>query len=193
MNRIFVSVAAVTLAVVAQAAAADQGYYGRDYNDSRGRDYGRDNDYARVIDVQPLVEQVRTSVPVQQCWSEDRYDTAVRDNGNRTGATLFGGAAGALLGHQVRRGEGRSAATLGGALIGAVIGSQLGRNSDSRDYRDPGPRQVERCRTQYEDRYEDHVRAYRVTYVYNGRRQVTELPYDPGPRLRVAVRVQPLG
>jgi hypothetical protein len=30
-----------------------------------------------------------------------------------------------------------------------------------------------------------------VTYVYNGRRQVTTLPYRPGDRIRVRVDVSP--
>ena len=39
--------------------------------------------------------------------------------------------------------------------------------------------------------YEDRVEGYRVTYEYNGRRQTTQLPYDPGDRIRVRVDVRP--
>jgi uncharacterized protein YcfJ len=37
------------------------------------------------------------------------------------------------------------------------------------------------------------VSGYRVTYVYDGRRGVTRLPYEPGRYIRVAVDVHPLG
>ncbi len=40
-----------------------------------------------------------------------------------------------------------------------------------------------------EERFDERVAGYRVTYEYNGRRQVTQLPYDPGRYLRVAVDV----
>jgi uncharacterized protein YcfJ len=109
------------------------------------------------------------------------------------GAAIIGGAAGAIIGHQIGRGDARPVATFGGALVGAVIGSELARNSDGRVYREPRVQEVERCRTHEEERFDERVRGYRVAYLYNGRRFVTELPYDPGPRLRVAVRVHPPG
>ena len=198
-NRIFGSAAALTLALAAQAAVAghDRGQ-GRDYGDGRGndygRDYGRDYDFARVINVRPLVEQVRYTVPVQQCWTESRYrDRPVALRGDSTGTAIIGGAVGAIIGHQIGRGESRPAATFGGAVVGAVLGHELARNSEGRSYREPRVQEVERCRTHHEERFDERVRGYQVTYVYNGQRGVTELPYDPGPRLRIAVRVHPLG
>ena len=50
---------------------------------------------------------------------------------------------------------------------------------------------VQRCETRYRDSWEERTDGYRVTYVYNGRRQVTELPYRPGDRIRVRVDVSP--
>ena len=50
---------------------------------------------------------------------------------------------------------------------------------------------VQRCETRYHETCEERIDGYRVTYVYNGRRQVTELPYEPGDRIRVRVDVSP--
>ena len=94
--------------------------------------------------------------------------------------------------HSIGDGRGRTAATLGGAVIGAAVGNELSK-SDSRRDRRPRYEQVERCRTAYEERFDERVAGYRVTYEYNGRRQVTQLAYDPGRYLRVAVDVHPLG
>jgi uncharacterized protein YcfJ len=41
------------------------------------------------------------------------------------------------------------------------------------------------------DSWEERTDGYRVTYVYNGRKGVTELPYRPGDRIRVRVDVTP--
>jgi uncharacterized protein YcfJ len=55
----------------------------------------------------------------------------------------------------------------------------------------PQPYTVQRCETRYHDEYQERIDGYRVTYVYHGRRQVTELPYRPGERIRVRVDVSP--
>ena len=47
---------------------------------------------------------------------------------------------------------------------------------------------MQRCETRYQ-RWQERIDGYRVTYVYNGRRQVTEMPYRPGDRIRVRVDV----
>lgn len=196
MNRkILVGTLAAILGTVSVGAAAgpgrgydDDGYRARD--GYRDRDGYRGRDYARVLRVEPLVERVRVSVPVEQCWTEERVVGGYR--ADRTGAAIVGGAIGAILGSQIGHGDGRRAATLGGAVAGAAVGSELARNAQRRGEA-PRVEAVERCRTRYEDRYDEQVAAYRVTYVYNGRREVTELPYDPGRYIRVAVDVRPLG
>ena len=50
---------------------------------------------------------------------------------------------------------------------------------------------VQRCETRYTEEVQERIDAYRVTYLYHGRRQVTELPYRPGDRIRVRVDVTP--
>ena len=46
-------------------------------------------------------------------------------------------------------------------------------------------------RRRYQETWEERTDGYRVTYVYNGRRQVTEMPNRPGDRIRVRVDVSP--
>jgi uncharacterized protein YcfJ len=185
-NRILISALALALGATAGTAFADNGKHRGD----RDRGY-RDSDYARVVRVEPLVERVRYSVPVEQCWTEERVRSGSR-SGNAS-AAVVGGVIGAILGNNIGHGDGRRAATLGGAVVGAAIGNEVGKSDGRRDYRGPRYEEVQHCRTRHEERFEERVAAYRVTYEYNGRRQVTQLPYDPGRRLRVAVDVHPLG
>jgi uncharacterized protein YcfJ len=160
-----------------------------DRYDSR-YDNGDGYDYAKVVDVQPLTRRVRVTTPQRECWDETRVDDR-RNNGPRTsaGGAILGAVIGGVLGHQIGSGRGRDAATAAGVVIGAGVGArQAERNAsrpDSREYT------VERCDTRYSDHWEERVDGYRVTYVYNGRRQVTQLPYKPGDRIRVRVDVSP--
>jgi uncharacterized protein YcfJ len=50
---------------------------------------------------------------------------------------------------------------------------------------------VRRCETRYQSREEQRIDGYRVIYTYNGRKYATDMPYDPGKRLRIRVDVQP--
>jgi uncharacterized protein YcfJ len=103
---------------------------------------------------------------------------------------LLGAALGAVIGHQIGSGNGRKAATAGGAIVGAAIGHQ---QAVRRSGYTPPPREytVQRCETRSHDEWQERVDGYRVTYQYHGRRQVTEMPYRPGDRIRVRVDVTP--
>ncbi len=182
-SKILVGLSTVVLALVAQAAAA-----GGRWDDGRGRG----QEYARVVRVEPIIQRHRYEVPVRQCWQETGYrDTDVPARANATGAAIAGGVAGAILGSQIGSGDGRAVATAAGAAIGATLGHQAARNSGGY-YVTPGRQVVERCRTVREARYDERVTAYRVTYEWRGRRQVTQMPYHPGNRIRVGVDVYPV-
>jgi uncharacterized protein YcfJ len=178
----------------------DGPYDGQDERQYDGRDddrYGDDGayDYAKVVDVQPLMRQVRVSSPQRECWDETRYDE--RDYGrprarNATGSTLLGAVIGAAVGNQIGHGDGRRAATAAGAIIGAGIGNaQAGRRNGYDQPPPPRAYTVQRCETHYREDVQERVDGYRVTYVYHGRRGVTQLPYKPGDRIRVRVDVSP--
>ena len=158
------------------------------------RDGGYDDgyEYARVIDVNPIVRQVRVDTPQRDCWDETRVAESYPRAGFdvQTGApTLIGAVIGGVVGHQFGHGSGRDAATIAGTLIGASVG----RNTALRA---AGPAQaeertVQRCAVRYEENWEDHIDGYQVRYEYHGREYVTQMPYDPGNKLRVSVEVQP--
>lgn len=171
-NRILTGLA--TLALGAAAATAQAGDRGR------GNAWGNDRDrgYAEVLHVEPIVERVRYSVPVEQCWNEERIV-----NKGPAKHVIVGALIGAAIGKHVGQVAGeRTAGTLGGAVIGAAVGNEIGR--DRGDYR--GRREaVQRCETRYEDRWDHQVVAYRVDYVYRGRRDVARLAYDPGRWVRI--------
>jgi uncharacterized protein YcfJ len=53
----------------------------------------------------------------------------------------------------------------------------------------PHERDIQRCATVDSTRMQ--LQGYEVHYVYGGREYTTQMPYDPGQRLRVNVDVQP--
>jgi uncharacterized protein YcfJ len=174
------------------------GQYDGQYDDRDDGQYDDEGgyDYAKVVDVQPLTRQVRVSSPQRECWDETRYDE--RDSYDRPrarnagGATLLGAVIGAAIGNQVGHGDGRRAATAAGAIIGAGIGNaQAGRRNGYDQPPPPRAYTVQRCETHYREDVQERVDGYRVTYVYHGRRGVTQLPYKPGERIRVRVDVSP--
>lgn len=167
-NRILAVVAALAMGAVSLGAQAGNKHgrgHGHDHHDDRG------DRSARVVHVEPIYERVRHVVPVEHCWNERERHVHGTD---RNGAAIAGGVLGAVIGNQV--GDGRGVATVAGAIAGAVIGSEIGR--DGR--RDVHYRDVRRCEVRRETRFEEHVVAYRVTYVHRGRRDVTRLAYNPG-------------
>lgn len=147
-------------------------------------------EYARVVDVDPIVRQVRVETPRRECYDDVRYvesrphisDAAVG------GRTLLGAAIGGVIGHQFGSGRGQDAATVAGALIGAGVGYDSAAKRSSHGVREEV---VQRCDVRYEHEYEERIEAYRVTYEVNGRHYTTQLPYDPGDRIRVRVAVAP--
>ncbi len=150
--------------------------------------------------------------------ASDRYyrNGERRGDVRTTNSTIVGGLLGGAIGNQIGRGEGRSIATVAGALIGAAIGHDVGqRRADERDgrtgdryddrydnrrddrYDDRNDdrygrsREVERCRVRHEERYEERIDGYRVTYEYHGREYTSRMNYDPGRQVRVRVDVFP--
>lgn len=157
--------------VAATAEAGDRNRHRHDH------DYGRDR-YAEVVRVEPILERVRYTVPVEHCWDEERIVGAPGRH------VIVGTLIGAAIGKHVGDAHGdRALGTVGGALIGAAVGSNIARERG--DYRDGRREVVRRCETRHEERWDRQVVAYRVSYVYKGRRDVVRLAYDPGRWYRV--------
>jgi uncharacterized protein YcfJ len=202
LTRVVTGLISSGLLLAGQAAFADHGnHYGHDRDDEYGRWRGgppaSDYAYARVVDVDPIVHHVRISEPRRECWSETRYDDVsyTESAGPRSrpspGAMILGGIIGAVVGNQIGHGDGRRVATVAGAVLGTAIGHEASSRAPQRVVTESRPYDAQRCEVRYDERFEDRIEGYRVTYEFNGIRQTTQLPYDPGDRIRVRVDVQP--
>ena len=151
-------------------------------------------DYAEVLSSQPIINYVTVKTPVRECWEEMEYYT-VDQPARGTGApTLLGAVIGSVIGHQIGSGRGNDAATIAGGLIGAAIGNDSARRRNGSNYGvDTYGRPVERCKTSYQQHREERIDGYRVTYRYHGQKYQTEMPHDPGRKIRVRVDVRPAG
>jgi uncharacterized protein YcfJ len=194
-RKFWIPAVAVGLAVASTGALADHDRDGYRYDDE---DRYADYDYARVVDVEPLRRRIRVSEPVRECWDEVDYRADGPTSSNHIGGTLVGALIGGALGNQVGHGHGRQVARAAGAIIGGAIGHSASqqRQRERERYGDRyGDRErvYERCEVRYRDSYEERIDGYEVTYEYAGRRYVTEMPYDPGDRIRIRVDVTPTG
>ena len=151
-------------------------------------------DYAEVLSSQPIINYVTVKTPVRECWEEMEYYT-VDQPARGTGApTLLGAVIGSVIGHQIGSGRGNDAATIAGGLIGAAIGNDSARRRNGGNYGvETYGRPVERCKTSYQQHREERIDGYRVTYRYHGQKYQTEMPHDPGRKIRVRVDVRPAG
>jgi uncharacterized protein YcfJ len=174
---------------VSSGALADNRYQAHGHHHERYHDA----EYARVVDVDPIIRRVRVSSPQQDCWNEDR---PVSSGPSRTEirSTIVGGVIGAAVGHRISQRHHDPVAVIGGSLIGAAIGNSIGvsRAANRGEYRTVGYESVQRCQVSYRDEWAEQIDGYRVTYVYHGREYTTRLPYDPGPRIRVDANIQPV-
>jgi uncharacterized protein YcfJ len=149
-------------------------------------------DYARVLSAEPNFRYVTVTTPVQECWNDVDYHTVDRRPAGIGASTVFGAIVGGVVGHQFGSGRGNNAATAVGSILGAAIGNNAAVRANT-NYRPVAySRPVRRCETRYQSREEQRIDGYRVIYTYNGRKYATDMPYDPGKRLRIRVDVQPV-
>lgn len=166
---------------------------------------GAGRDYARVVDVTPIVQRVRIETPEQECWQETEYqvirhDTLERDDRRVRSAapTIAGGILGGVLGRQFGSGSGRDAMTAVGVLVGASVAAEAAHNdarraAPARSRYEERPVTVERCQTTRSYREEERIEGYRVTYRYADREYVTTMASHPGTSIPVRVTVVPAG
>ncbi|MFU8820209.1 MAG: glycine zipper 2TM domain-containing protein [Gammaproteobacteria bacterium] len=181
------------LVAVAGTAAADPGKRGAGV------------DYARVVDVAPIVQRVRIATPARECWQETEYQTVRHETRSYAPAqrrvntavpTIAGGIIGGVIGHQFGSGSGKDAMTAVGALVGASMGNRAAYNqapiaSPARVEYEEVPVTVQRCQESTSYREEERIDGYRVTYVYAGREYVTTMASHPGTSIPVRVTVVP--
>ena len=159
-----------------------------DHPSSRGR---AQYDYAKVISAEPIINYVTVSTPVRECWEETRYYSVDRHREDRRAGTFLGAVIGGVIGHQFGSGRGNDAATVAGTMIGAAIGNDAARDRYGNEVEHVAY-PVERCTTRYRETREERIDGYRVMYRYHGQKYVTEMPYDPGNRIRVRVDIRPV-
>jgi len=151
-------------------------------------------DYARVLNVEPIINYVTVTTPVRECWEETEYYTVAHRPARVGAKTLFGAIVGGVIGHQFGSGRGNDAATVAGSLIGAAVAGDAARRTAVRNgdyYSSRYSRPVRRCETNYKSHEEERIEGYKVLYSYNGQKYLTETPYEPGTRLRIRVDVRP--
>lgn len=179
----------VTIALVLSLAGAVSAK-ASDFGKQRGRS-AEVYDYARVLSAEPNMRYVKVTVPVQECWDDVEYYSVDRRPAGIGGSTLFGAVVGGVIGHQLGSGRGNDVATAVGSILGAALGNSAAARANANYRSAEYTRPVRRCQTRYEARDEQRINGYRVIYAYNGRKYATDMPYDPGQRLRIRVDVRP--
>jgi uncharacterized protein YcfJ len=174
--------------------------------DYRHHDRGYDRggyDYAKVVDVAPIVESYKVNNPVEQCWDEKvptrpRHDRYRRNASSPTGEIL-GAIIGGALGNQFGSGRGKKVATAAGAVLGASVAHDIERNQRNRHgYSSRGYdgydryEVVQRCEIRDAYSYEEQVVGYDVAYSYRGNIYHTQMDRHPGKKIRVRVSVDPV-
>ena len=141
--------------------------------------------YGEVVDVKPIVEVVREYHPVKVCREEVIRIPQKRNNG---AGQVVGGVVGAIVGSKLGR---RGPAKAAGAVAGAAIGASIGKNATTESH---GVRDEVATRCSVEQKLEEFERnmGYKVEYQLQGRNYITELPYDPGDKIRLRVSVEPV-
>lgn len=150
-------------------------------------------DYARVVDVQPLMKTVRVEQPHKECWTEHETQTHYQKPKRKSYTPeIFGALVGAAIGREFGHGRGRDV----GAVAGAVLGGSIARDAKHQNHRDrhttTSSVPVERCEVQSEYYDEERITGYLVKYKYRGNIYSTRMDQDPGDRIRVRVNVTPV-
>ncbi len=149
-------------------------------------------DYAKVVDVEPIIRVVRVTEPRRECWDEEvtRYRQHTSRRSGSFTPLVVGGIVGGVVGNQFSKGKRRDALTVAGALLGASVGRDIYRRHRSTER--PYVTTEQRCRVVDEYHEEERVEGYRVTYRYKGKTFVRRMDHDPGRRVRIRVAVTPV-
>lgn len=131
----------------------------------------------RVISSTPVIQQV--AVPRQVCTQQPLV--VQQQPATSGGGAVIGAVVGGLAGNQIGGGSGRAAATALGVLGGALLGNSVeGNQAQAAQVQN-----VQQCTTQ--TFYENRTTGYNVRYEFNGKEYNVQLPYDPGPTIRLQV------
>lgn len=154
--------------------------------------------WAEVVGVEPIYQQVAISVPQQQCWNQQvpvtttyYSESEYRPRENLTGI-LVGGLIGAAVGNRLGHGsDNRKIGTVAGGLLGASVANDVGRNNSRRTQSETRWVDQQQCQTVNQVQYQQQITAYRVSYLFNGRVLTAMMDRDPGPQVQLWVDVRP--
>jgi uncharacterized protein YcfJ len=173
MNKKTLSIAAAILALSTTAYADN---YKRGSNQTHYK-------YAKVVDVEPIHQNIRYYEPTRDCHYERR---ATR--GNNTTAVIVGSLLGGAIGNEL--GHKKSNKRVG-ALAGAILGGSIA-NDMTRGKRSSYGEQEQVCTTTQQLRYHDKIIGYNVGYRYRGQTYYTRMDHHPSDKIKIAVSVRPV-
>ncbi|NND83175.1 MAG: glycine zipper 2TM domain-containing protein [Gammaproteobacteria bacterium] len=161
------------------------------------RDYSNStHDYAKVVDVAPIIETYQVNQPVERCWDEQVRVPARYSERQRYSRTpeILGGIIGAAIGNQFGSGRGKKVATAAGAVLGASVGRDVKHRNryNDRYQRHARYETVQRCEVQDSYVTEERVVGFDVAYKYRGNVFHTQMDREPGKKIKVRVTVDPV-
>lgn len=193
-------VAGVISAVALPAAAKKY----RDYSDYSNSAY----DYAKVVEVNPVVETYQVNNPVEKCWDERRpvHESRYSERRHKSRTPeIFGAIIGAAVGNQLGKrggGKARDVATVAGAVLGGSVARDIKKeNQRRRDYYGDDRRgryettryeTVQQCEVRDSYTTREEVVGYDVAYKYRGNIFHTQMGEHPGDKIKVKVTVDPV-
>lgn len=147
-------------------------------------------DYAKVVDVDPIITRRYVTTPREECHLETTtYREESRRHRHSAGPVLLGSLIGGVVGHQFGDGGSRKVLTAAGALLGGTIAHQATRRDSTRyEYR---PRTERHCVVVEEVNEVEQIDGYNVTYRYKGNTFTRRTESRPGNRIRIRVEVTP--
>jgi uncharacterized protein YcfJ len=178
---------AASLLILSSATYADNYKHSDNYNYSDNSEHANRqtrHKYAKVIDVQPIYQNVSYYEPQQECRYEQR---ATRSNNNTTAVivgSLLGGAIGNELGH-------KKSNKRVGAVAEAILGGSIA-NDVTRGNRSYYGQQEQVCTTTQQVRYEEKITGYNVAYRYLGETYYTRMDRRPNDKIKIEVSVRPV-
>lgn len=138
----------------------------------------REPSFAEVLDVQPIMETVKT--PREVCHEETVTHTRAPKDQHKVTGTVIGAVVGGVLGNQVGGGDGRKIATVAGAAAGGYAGNRIqNKMQQGNTYTTT----QQRCETLYES-HEKQV-GYDVRYRLGDTEGSVQMDRHPGERIPV--------
>ena len=134
--------------------------------------------FAQVLEVQPVMESVKT--PRQVCQDVPVTHTREAKDQHKITGTVIGAVVGGVLGNQVGGGSGKKIATVAGAAAGGYAGNRV---QDRMQQGNTYTVNEQRCETVY-DTHEKQV-GYDVRYRLGDTEASVQMDHHPGERIPV--------